>query len=506
MIAGILANLFQWDVLFGLIIGTTVGMAMGIMPGMGATMAISLMIPVTYSMSPIASMVLLASLYTTATFGGSFTAILLHTPGTSSNAATAREGYEMTRQGRGLEAIGAAIEGSLFGGVFGGVALLAIAPLLAQLALKFSSPEYFFIAIFGLTIIGSLSGDEPIKGFGTGLLGLAIGCVGMEQSTSYLRYTFRIMDLMDGFSMVPVLLGLFTISQMLVQMERMATPGAIEKGQVIDESDSFSGKFFMNGKERLKRLPLMLRSAVLGVLIGILPGAGGDIGSWVGYNEAKRSAKDKSTFGKGEVLGVLGSETANNAVCGGAYIPLLTLGIPGSGASAVLMTGLLIHGLQPGVALFTDPVKQQQIYPIIIGYILANVLMCVLGALIAKKVINVAKIPMNAIMPIVIVLALIGSYSINRSLFDVGVTVAFGFIGYFMRKLKFPTAPIVLGIILGEMAEAGLYASIQMKKGVPLLAYFASRPICWLFFVLTIASIFAPMAMNAIKKRSDKTA
>ncbi|MBQ6233850.1 MAG: tripartite tricarboxylate transporter permease [Clostridia bacterium] len=504
MLAGVLSALFQWDVLFGLIIGTTVGMAMGIMPGMGATMAISLMIPVTYTMGPIASMVLLASLYTTATFGGSFTAILLHTPGTSSNAATARDGYEMTRQGRGLEAIGTAITGSLFGGVFGGVALLAIAPLLAQLALKFSSPEYFFIAIFGLTIIGSLSGDEPVKGFATGLLGLAVGVVGMEQSTGYMRYTFRNLNLMNGFTMVPVLLGLFTISQMLVQMERMAKPGAIEKGQVIDDGIKFSGKFFMSGKEFLQRLPLMIRAAVLGVLIGILPGAGGDIGSWVGYNEAKRSAKDKSTFGKGEVLGVLGSETANNAVCGGAYIPLLTLGIPGSGASAVLMTGLIIHGLQPGVSLFTDPAKQQQIYPIIIGYILANILMCILGALIAKKVINVAKIPMNAIMPIVIVLALIGSYSINRSMFDVGVTVAFGFIGYFMRKLKFPTAPVVLGIILGQMAEAGLYASIQMKKSASLLGFFASRPICWLFFILTIASIFAPMAMNAIKKRSLK--
>lgn len=492
-------SLLQPDVIFGLLLGTIVGMAIGIMPGMGATMAISLMIPVTYKMGPVASLVLLASLYTTATFGGSFAAILLHTPGTSSNAATARDGYELTMRGRALEALGMTIQGSLFGGVFGGLALLFIAPQLAKLALHFSGPEYFFIAIFGLTIIGSLSGDEPIKGFATGVLGLAIGAVGMEQSTGYLRYTFGNLNLMSGFSMVPVLLGLFTVSQMLVQLERMSIPGAMEKGQVMDANITFSGKFLMGPKEFLQNLPLMLRASVLGVLIGILPGAGGDIGSWVGYNEAKRSAKDKSTFGHGNALGVLGSETANNAVCGGAYIPLLTMGIPGSGASAVLMTGLIMHGLVPGAKLFTE--QADQTYPIILGYIAANILMAVIGLIVAKKVILVAKIPMNAILPIVIVLALVGSYSINRSMFDVGVTVCFGFIGYFMRKLGFPTAPVVLGIILGSMAERSLYSSIQMKKGVPLLQFFAGRPICWLFFILTILAIFAPAFMNMLKKR-----
>ena len=497
--AGDLLTLLQPDVIFGLFLGTIVGMAIGIMPGMGATMAISLMIPVTYKMSPVASLVLLASLYTTATFGGSFAAILLHTPGTSSNAATARDGYELTKQGRALEALGMTIQGSLFGGVFGGLALLLIAPQLARLALHFSGPEYFFIAVFGLTIIGSLSGDEPIKGFATGVLGLAIGIVGMEQSTGYLRYTFGNLNLMSGFTMVPVLLGLFTVSQMLVQMERLTIPGAMEKGQVMDSSITFSGKFLMGPAEFIKNLPLMIRAAVLGVLIGILPGAGGDIGSWVGYNEAKRSAKDKAKFGHGEPLGVLGSETANNAVCGGAYIPLLTMGIPGSGASAVLMTGLIMHGLVPGAKLFTE--QADQTYPIILGYIAANILMALIGLIVAKKVIIVAKIPMNAILPIVIVLALVGSYSINRSMFDVGVTVVFGFIGYFMRKLGFPTAPVVLGIILGKMAERSLYSSIQMKKGVPLLQFFAGRPLCWLFFIMTILAIFAPVFMAMLKKR-----
>lgn len=493
-------TLLQPDVFMGLILGTVVGMAIGIMPGMGATMAISLMIPVTYGWSPVASLVMLASLYTTATFGGSFTAILLHTPGTSSNAATAREGYELTKQGRSLEAMGASITGSLFGGVFGGLALLFIAPQLAKIALRFSGPEYLFIALFGLTIIGSLSGDDPVKGFASGILGLFIACVGMEQSTGFIRFTLGNMNLMGGFEMVPVLLGLFTISQMLVQMERLVKKGDIEKGQVIDSNITYSGKFLPTPKEFLHYLPLMLRCSVLGVLIGILPGAGGDIGSWVGYNEAKRSVKDKSKFGHGCIEGVYGSETANNAVCGGAYIPLLTMGIPGSGASAVLMTGLVIHGLVPGPSLFTT--QKSQTYPIILGYIAANILMAVIGILIAKKIAAVAKIPMNVIIPIVIVLALVGSYSINRSMFDVGVTVAFGIIGYFMRKLKFPTAPVVLAIILGKLAERSLYSSIQMKKGASLLAFFAGRPIVWVFFILTVVSIFAPVIVNRYMKKA----
>lgn len=500
MIMSYFATLLQPDVILALFLGTVVGMAIGIMPGMGATMAISLMIPVTYGMGPVASLVLLASLYTTATFGGSFTAILMCTPGTSSNAATARDGYELTKQGRALEAMGATITGSLFGGVFGGLALLLIAPQLAKIALRFSSPEYFFIAIFGLTIIGSLSGDDPIKGFASGIFGLFIGMVGMESSTGFLRFTFGNMYLMSGFTLVPVLLGVFTISQMLVQVERMTKKGAIDRGQVVDENIKYSGKFLPSPGEFIRRVPSMIRYAVLGVLIGILPGAGGDVGSWVGYNEAKRTAKDKSIFGHGSIEGVYGSETANNAVCGGAYIPLLTLGIPGSGAAAVLMTGLIIHGLIPGGSLFTE--QADKVYPIIIGYIIANILMAVIGILSAKKIAIIAKVPMNIIMPIVFVLALVGSYSINSSLFNVGVTIVFGIIGYFMRKLDFPTAPIVLAIILGPMAEKSLYASIQMKKSLGLIPYFMTRPICWLFFVLTILSVFAPLIMNSWKKKA----
>lgn len=494
----IIANLFTIDVLIALLLGVFVGMIIGILPGLGATMAIALMIPMTYGWDPTASLVLLCSIYTTATFGGSMSAILLCTPGTPSSAATAQDGYELTKQGRGLEAMGISTVSSVFGGVVGGIALLLIAPPLAQFALRFSSPEYFFIALFGLTIIGSLAGNDPLKGFLSGALGLLFCCVGMDGNTAYVRYAFGNIRLYSGIAMVPMMIGLFSVSQMMMQAERLVKKGAIEKGQVLNDDTALGTKFLPTFKEFLHLLPLMCRASILGLLIGILPGAGGDIGSWVGYNEAKRTAKDKSKFGHGALEGVCGSESANNAVCGGAYIPLLTLGIPGSGAAAVLMGGLTLHGLAPGSTLFTK--NADIVYPIIIGYILANLLMAVIGVFACRKIVKVAAIPMNVITPLVLVLAVIGAYAINLSIFDVWIMLAFGLLGYIMRKADFPTAPCVLAMILGPMAEKGLHASLQMALGKNIILFFAGRPLCVVFFIATVASIVVPLAINKRKK------
>ncbi len=500
----ILANLFTLQVMLSLLAGVVIGMFIGILPGLGATMAISLMIPITFGMDPVPAIVLLASLYTTATYGGSFTSILLNTPGSSSNAATAQDGYELTKQGRGLEAIGMASVSSLFGGAFGGFMLLLISPQLARIALRFSSPEYFMIAILGLTLIGSLAGDDPLRGLISGAIGLVVGLVGLQATTAYARYTFGNIRLYDGIHLVPALLGLFTISQMLIQMERLGGSGSIAAGQVESAEVELNGRFFPPLKDLKAYLPLMCKASVLGMLIGILPGAGGDIGSWVGYNEAKRSVKgaEKEKFGKGSLFGICGSETANNAVCGGAYIPLLTLGIPGSGAAAVLLGGLTIHGIAPGYSLFT---KQADIvYPIIWGYILANFLMIFFGVLIAKKVSKIASIPMNLIIPIVIVLALIGSYANDQSMLDVVITILFGFLGYGMKKTKFPTAPVVLAMILGPMAEESLGAALQMRKGMSTFSLFASRPLCWVFAILILLSLIAPFLSAARRKKNSQ--
>ncbi|HQL37150.1 MAG TPA: tripartite tricarboxylate transporter permease [Bacillota bacterium] len=493
----ILVNLFTVDVLIGLLVGVIGGMIIGALPGLSASMGVALMIPITYGMEPVAALVMLTSIYTAAIYGGSFTAILIHTPGTPSSAATARDGYELTKQGRGLEAIGWSTTASVFGGFLSGIALFVIAPPLAKFALRFSSPEYFFIALFGLTIIGSLAGDSPLKGVMSGIFGLIIGLIGMEANTAYARFTFGSIQLQAGIQLIPAMIGLFSISQIMVQAERLSSKSGLSKGQILDKSIVISGKFLPTIGEFVRALPNLIRSTILGILIGILPGAGGDIACWVSYNEAKRVSKHKEMFGKGSVEGIIASEAANNAVTGGAFIPLLTLGVPGSGTAAILMGGLLIQGLTPGNSLFTK--NAHIIYPIMIGFIVANLLMGVFGILSAKYAARIAEIPMNILSPIIVVLAIVGSYAIRMNMFDVYVMMVFGFIGYFMRKSGFPTAPIVLALILGPMAEKGFFSSISMAKG-NVWVYFFKRPISMVFLALTIVSLFAPILIKRVKK------
>lgn len=500
MLDVIMDGLFTWQTLLGLLVGVLGGMLMGALPGLSSTMAVTLLIPISYGMEPVAALVMLTATYTSAIFGGSITAILIHTPGTPSSAATAMDGYALTLQGRGLEALGMSTISSTVGGIISAIALLLIAPPLARMSLKFSSPEYMFIAIFGLTIIGSLAGESLLHGLATGVIGLALGLIGMEGTLGVSRYTFGVLQLMNGIQLVPALIGLFSMSQAMLQCEKLSKPGGLASGQISKEAaKNIKGHFFLPLKEYPKYIPNMIRSSIIGLLVGIMPGAGGDIGSWVSYNFAKRSSKHPETFGKGELQGVCASEAANNAVTGGALIPLLTLSIPGSGTAAVLLGGLIIHGLTPGASLFEK--NAHLIYPILVGFLIANILMGIVGVLIGRKVVKVADVPANVLIPIIIVLSVLGSYAINFSMFDVYVMLAFGFIGYFLRKLNYPTAPIVLALILGPMAENGFQMSLLMAKG-SVIKYWAGRPLCWLFVVLSVCSTLLPVIINAAKKKS----
>ena len=496
----VLQNLLTLEVAIALVVGVLGGMIIGGLPGLNPSMGVALLIPVTYGMNAVPALVMLTSLYTAGIYGGSFTAILIHTPGTASSAATVIDGYQFTVKGRSLEAIGWATIGSVTGGTLSGISLLLIAPQLARVALRFSAPEYFFIALFGLTIIGTLAGSSPLKGIASGIFGLIIGLVGIELTIAFSRLTFGILELQGGVGLIPSLIGLFSISQMLLQVEKMATKDGISKGQVIDAS-MIGGRFFPRFAEFIKQIPNIIRSSTLGLLVGIMPGAGGDIAAWVAYNEAKRASKNPEEFGKGSVSGLVACEAANNAVTGGSYIPLLTLGVPGSATAAVTLGGLMIHGLLPGPSLFTD--QSHRIYPIMVGFLVANILMGFIGFLVARHIIKVARLPMNILIPFVIVLSLIGSYAMNFSLFDVYVMLVFGAIGYFMRKNDFPTAPVVLALILGPLAERSLFSSILMARGLPVITYFLSRPLSILFIVLTVFSLFAPLLMKRIKKSAQ---
>ncbi len=462
-------------------------------------MAVSLLIPVTFGMNPIAGLVMLTGVYTAAIYGGSITAILLHTPGTPSSAATAIDGYELTKRGEGFKAIGVATIASVIGGVISALALMFLSPPLAQISLKFSALEYALLALFGLTILGSLAGDSMAKGLMGGVFGLFLGTVGLDQMNGIPRFTFGLLPLESGISMVPAMIGLFSLSQVMIMTED------IFKGKrtvsIIDDENLLKGRFLPTWKEFKLLIPTMIKSSIIGVIIGIIPAAGADIGSWVAYNEAKRSSKatdELGEVGKGSIAGIAASESANNAVTGGSLIPLITLGIPGSATAAILLGGLMIQGLSPGYDLFTK--HAETTYSVMFGFLLANILMGFIGYVIAKQAVKITKIPMTILAPIIIALSVVGSFAIQNSIFDVYTMIAFGLLGYFMRKSGFGTAPTILGIILGPILESNFRRALVLSKG-NLVQYFFTRPIAIVLFILVVSTLFLPLIMGRINKK-----
>ena len=495
MIQEILANFASVQVWLGLAVGVIGGMVIGAMPGLSGGMAIALLLPVTYSMEPVAALVMLMTIYTAAMPGGSISAILLHTPGTPANAATAIEGYPLTKQGRGLEAVGMSMLSSGIGGLASAIALLVIAPPLAKVSLMFSEPESFLISIFGLTVIGSLAGNSILKGLLMGLVGLFLATVGTDSVTGVLRYTFGADRLMSGIQMVPALIGLFTISQVMENCEDYKNANK----SLLEQNNTALGKKML---PRLREVPRYLWtwavSSVIGIIVGILPGAGGNIGSWIAYDQTKKHSKEKELFGNGSMEGLAACETGNNAVTGGSMIPLMTLSIPGSPNAAIILGGLLIQGLVPGARLFTT--QASTTYSILIGFALSNILMVFVGLAIARYVVNVVKIPNSILMPVVVSLALIGSYAINASMFDVFVAIAFGALGYLMNKFDLSSAALILGLILGGTAESGLMLSMVMARG-NVLGYFFGRPVCLVLMALIVLSIAGPVISHVRGRR-----
>lgn len=496
----VLTNLISIESLMALVLGVVGGMIIGALPGLNATMAISLLIPITYSMAPHAAFIMMMAVYTSAFYGGSLTAILIHTPGTPSSAATAGDGYALTKKGRGLEAMGMSTVASMFGGAVSGVALLTLAPLLGKISLMFSAPEYFLIVILGLSIIGGLGGGSMIKGFLMGCFGLFLGTIGTDGLTGQLRFTFGIDGLYAGISTVPALIGLFSISQALVLSEKyLDFKNGIHR--TLDDN-SMKGKFLPSFKEMLRLGPNFIRSAIIGVVVGILPGAGGDIGAWFAYSQAKKASKHPEEFGDGSLEAICASETANNAVTGGSIIPLITLGIPGSTVAAVLFGALILHGLTPGQSMFTKNITTT--YTIIIGFILANIMMGLIGIVICRQVVKITKVSDAILIPVIVVLSTIGSYSINNRFSDVYLMLIFGLIGYLCRKLDLPTAPIILGMLLEATGESGFKNAILMSKGQPVILYYLQRPASLVLLVLIFLTVVVPiisMAMKAVKSR-----
>lgn len=498
ILQGALANLFTWEVLLAITAGVVGGIIIGALPGLSGTMGIALLVPVTFGMDPVAGISMLVAIYASATYGGSISAILINTPGTPAAAATALDGYQLTLQGKGAKALAVSAIASTSGGLVSAFALLLIAPPLAQVSLAFSASEYFLIAIFGLLIIGSLSAGSLLKGFAAGAIGLLVATVGIDILTGYPRFTFETTALQSGIALVPALIGLFSLSQVLILAEGGAARAAPSRSSVAGRA--------MPTFSELRRLGTTLfRSSGIGVFVGLLPGAGGDIGSWIGYNEAKRFSrgKDREEFGKGSLKGVAGAETANSGVTGGSLVPMLTLGIPGSSATAVIFGGLLIHGLQPGGELFTE--QGDITYAIIFGFLLANILMGAFALAGARYFVLATRVPVRVLVPVIVALCVVGTYAVNNSIADVWVMLVFGVIGYLLRKVGMPPAPIVLGLILGGIAEKGLRQSVVMAQG-DTLSYYFSRPLTIVLMVLIVLSLSAPLLARWMRRRLPEDA
>lgn len=339
-----LSSFLSIDVFLGLLVGVVGGMIIGIIPGLGPSVGIALLLPISFSMSPTAALVMMTAMYTTGVYGGSITAVLCHTPGTAASAATTQDGYEMTKKGRGMEAVSVVTIASVVGGIIGAICLILFAPALGRISQMFSCLEYFLVACFGVLVVAGLTGDNQAKGIFAALLGLLIGCIGMDSISGVSRFTFGQLWLEDGLDSTPILIGLFSISQVLILVEKLMTgTGATI---VDDPAAALKGKRWEKGNAGLLT-PTMLKSSVIGAFIGFIPAAGCSIAAWISYGLSKRTSKNPEEYGKGSIVGIAASEAANNAACGGAMIPLFTLGIPGSPVTAILYGALLMHGLQP---------------------------------------------------------------------------------------------------------------------------------------------------------------
>ena len=496
MIAGILHSLLAPDTILAILFGTIGGVVIGALPGLTTTMAVALLIPVTYGMNPTAAIVMLAAVYTASNTGSAIPAILIHTPGTPASAATVLDGYPLALKGQGLKAIGVATIGSVIGGLASALILLLLAPPLAKISLRFSAAEYFLMALFGLTIIGSLASESMIKGLTAGVFGLMVGLVGLSNN-GYIRYSFGIMSLTSGIDMVPAMIGLFSLTQVLTQVEAIEAADAI-----MQDAAKVRGSFFPTWEEFRRLIPCFIRATLIGAFVGILPGAGGDVASWVAYNEEKRASKHKELFGTGLLEGVAAPETSNNALTGCALIPTLTFGIPGSATCAVILGGLTVQGLVPGWQLFTT--YAHVTYAIIIGFFIANFLMGVFTWLAARPIVKATQVPTAIMMPIIVVLAVVGSFAMGNTMYPVYIMVIFGGIGFFMHKFGFSPAPTVLALILGPMAEKSLSQAIMMSK-VPILRYFFTRPLSLVIMAIILLTLISPIISRHRKQKKARS-
>lgn len=473
-----------------IIIGQLVGVSVGILPGINASMAVAVLLPITFGLTPVASLLLLSGIYTGAMFGGSITSILLRVPGTSTAAVIALDGYEMTRQGRAGLALGITAIGSWIAGTFSVLVLMSLGPSLSRIALAFGPPEYFALIFVGLTMITSLGTGSTLKGLMAGVFGLLLGTVGMDPGTGISRFTFGILGLSNGINFIAVLIGMFAVAQSLQNIQRRMSQ-AFYKGKVTGLLPSW--------KEVKAAFPSIARGTVLGNFIGMLPGAGATAAAFMSYSLEAKISKNPEMVGKGDLSCVAGPGSADNAAAGGALVPLLSLGIPGSETTAVLLGALMIHGIQPGPLLFTQ--HAQLVWAIIAALYIANCLGLLLATAGIKPLTQILRLPTVIMSSVILVMSVVGAYSISNSLIEVWIVVVSGFVGFGMKRFDFPVAPVILALVLGPMAEKSFRQSLFMSDGS--LGIFFERPITVVMLAIGVVSLFLPYILGRFKGKSS---
>ena len=484
---------FQPYVLVVILLSALFGLFVGAIPGLTATMATALLVPVTFFMPPVPAVAAIVTATAMAIFSGDIPSALLRMPGTPASAAYTDEAYLLTKAGKAELALGAGLVFSVLGGIFGVLVLIVAAPALAEVALKFSSFEYFWLVMLGFTCAIFIAGADPLKGLVSLLLGLLISGVGLDNPAGAPRYTFGNAELTGGISLIPLMIGMFAVSEVLRYSVQVVKPVMVTEARF---GNVFAGMWAL-----LKKYPLQLfRGSALGTLVGALPGAGADIAAWMSYAVSKKFSKEPEKFGTGHVEGIVESGAANNSALGGAWIPALVFGIPGDSITAIAIGVLYLKGMNPGPTLFIN--NPQNIYAVFIVFILAQLLMLPLGWMAIRVARQILRIPASVLMPLILMFCIVGSFAINNSLFGVIVMLIAGVLGFYMERWGFPVAPTILGVVLGTMLEEHFFSSLVKADGNFLV--FFERPIAGALGAVTLLIWAWPVLRGAALKHRSR--
>ena len=485
------AAVFTPSILFMICVGTVAGIVIGALPGLTATMGVALLVPLTFGRPPLESLSMLMGIYCGAMYGGAISAILIRTPGTPAAAATVMEGYPMAKRGEAGRAMAMALFASFFGGIVGALIMTFASPFVSSVALEFGPVEYFGLAIFGLSVIISISGRSLIKGMMSAFFGLLICTTGFDPISGFPRFTFGLVEMMEGPPFIPTLIGLFAVSEVFNE---------VQKDGVVQQLKAKLDQYLPSWADIKNCFKELCRSSIIGTIIGAIPGAGGDIAAFISYGEAKRASKNPERYGHGEIEGLAASECANNSCSGGAMIPLLSLGVPGDAVTAVLLGAFVIQGLQPGPMLYRE--HMDIVYQIFASMMLAQFAMQFIGMAGIQLFARVIMVDRAILTPAIFVLSCVGAFAMRGNIFDVYVTLFFGVLGYVMMRYDYPLSPILLALILGPMAEANLRRALVISNGEFSILF--SRPIAVGLMILAVVSLI--LAIRGHKKVEAKLA